>query len=251
MDWLASFFVYLQSTFPTSDLAYITAAAAALTVLLGFFRRVRELMDSFIFSPVRNFWSTFNSMTHRVSRLEQKVELASQITERLEKLEEIYEEIRNEITPNSGKSMKDVIVRLDEKMSHICDNSNYLTGQFKKMEALQKSILNSSEVPTFETNERGACIFANKAYLDFVGRTFEEIKNFGWINIIYPDDRAKVKAEWDSAVNDGRNFELSFRVVCREKIVYTLFCEASPISANDKITGYIGHYENIEEIGKI
>jgi PAS domain S-box-containing protein len=252
MDWVSAFFVYLKSTFPTTDLAYITALGAALTVLLAFFKRVRQVMDAFIFSPVRNFWSTFNSMGRRVAHLESKIADTSEVKARIEKLEEIYSEIQTEIRPNSGKSMKDVINRLDEKMSHICDNSNYLTSQFKKMEALQKSILNSSEVATFETDARGSCIFANKAYLDFVGRPFDEIKNFGWITIIYPDDRARVKAEWESAVADGRHFELSFRVVCKEKIVYSVFCEAVPIiGANEKVTGYIGHYENIEEIGKI
>lgn len=252
MDWVSAFFVYLKSTFPTTDLAYITAAAGALTVLLAFFKRARQVMDAFIFSPVRSFWNTFTSMTHRVKHLEKKIAVTAEVKARLEKLEEIYSEIQSEIRPNSGKSMKDVINRLDEKLTHICDNSNYLTGQFKKMEALQKSILNSSEVPTFETDARGSCIFANKAYLEFIGRSFEEVKNFGWITIIYPDDRARVKSEWESAVADGRNFELSYRVVCKEKIAYSLFCEATPvITANDQVTGYIGHYENIEEIGKI
>lgn len=250
MDWLTLTLHYLQSIFSTSDLAYITAAGGAFTVLLAFFKRIRRVVNEFIFSPLKNVWNTFNSMHSRVTTLESKISMAHEVNSRLNKLEEIYTEIRNEMTPNSGKSMKDVITRLDEKIGHICDNSNYLTGQFKKMEALQKSILNVSEIPTFETDAKGGCIFVNKAYLNFTGRSFEEVKNFGWINIIHPDDRTKVKNEWDSAIRDSRNFELSFRVVCREKIVYSVFCESSPIHG-ERAVGYIGHFENIEEIGKI
>lgn len=203
-------------------------------------------MNNSFISPVRNFFSSFETLNKKVADLE--VRTKEDILIRLEKLEEIHTDIKKELTPNGGSSMKDIITALNDKVSRICDNSSYLASQFSRLEALQKSIVNTSEKPTFETDPSGAFVFANKAYLQLVGRSLEDIKNFGWINIIHPDDRMTVKREWESAMADNRNFELTFKIICREKIIYRVYCEAHPIHGDSN--GYIGHFEDIEEIGK-
>jgi PAS domain S-box-containing protein len=246
MDFVTITVTYLQSIFSSSNLAYITAVGGALTVLLAFFKRVRRFMNNSFISPVRNFFSSFETLNKKVADLE--IRTNEDILSRLQKLEEIHTDIKKELTHNGGSSMKDIITALNDKVSHICDNSSYLANQFSRLEALQKSIVNTSDRPTFETDVSGSCIFANKAFLNLIGRSFDDVKNFGWINIVHPDDRHFVKKEWDAALEDNRNFELIFRIICKEKNIYRVYCEAHPI--NGPLNGYIGHYEGIEKIGK-
>lgn len=229
LSWIAATLDHWQAHISTSDLAYVTAVGAAATAALAFFKRVRTVAYEFLVSPVKDFFSKFNSLNKRVAHMEKT--------------------LYNKTTVEKLENMEKMLISIEDNIQQIQANSTVFRKQIKKLEALQKSILNISEIPTFETDSRGACTFANKASLDLLGRTFEELKNFGWLNIIHPEDRQKVKDEWDAAIRDRRNFELTFRIVCKEHIVYRVFCESHPIHGDSE--GYIGHYQNIEEIGKI
>lgn len=247
MDVLSTLINFFQTIFSTSELAYITAAGGAITVVIAFYKRLKRFVYNNFVGPVKKFFESIEELDRRVQELE-KSKSHDEILLQLNKLDETYNDIKKEMTQNGGSSMKDMITALSEKITKICDNSGALANQFNRLEALQKSIVNTSDRPTFETDPSGACIFANKAYLELVSRAFEDIKNFGWINIIHPDDRQMVKKEWESAVNDNRNFELSFRIIKREQTIYRVFCEAHPINGSEN--GYIGHFEDIQEIGK-
>lgn len=224
ISWIASIIAYFQAHVSTSDLAYVSAAGAALTVVLVFITRIRAIAYEFLVMPVKQFFGRFDSMHKRVAHLEKKLYDAD------------------------FKKIQDTINHISAQVEELGVSAKTLRRQYKKVEALQKSILNISDIPTFETDEKGKLYFVNKAYTKFLGRTFEEVKDYGWVNIIHPDDRVRVKDEWFSALKEHRNFECSLRVMCRKRRVYRIFCESHPICGESD--GYIGHFYNIvlEEI---
>ena len=222
LSWIISI-IYRFET----EISAIAALVAALTVVFTFLGKIKKIGFEFLIHPIKNFFNRFDTLHKRVAHVEKRLH------------------------DTDFKKIQDLLVHISGQVEDLDSQFKNLSRQHKKLEALQKSMLNISEIPTFETDEKGACNFANKAYLNFLKRPFEELKGYGWFNIIHPDDRKKVKDEWDSALEDNRNFELTFRVICKERKVYSVLCESHPLCGErDGRDGYIGHYYNVVPEGE-
>lgn len=247
-DTLVQLFLFLKQTISQSDLSYVTALLATIVAVASFLKRIRATMYRTIVQPIGKFFSTFTTLSDRLSSLESKLQVNGQLGERLDKLEATQEDIRKELSPNSGTSIKDVINALAVSMKKIEKTTSSIAEQSQRAEVRQQYLFTTSESPIFETDNEGHYLFANKAFQKLIGRNMEELKGFGWLNIIHPDDRVKVKTELESAIDDRRNFELTYRIVCKEKIIYEVTCEALPLEG--KGNGYIGRFETVKEIGR-
>lgn len=52
-------------------------------------------------------------------------------------------------------------------------------------------------IPVFIVAHDGVSIvYVNPAYRRLTGRCLDELQNNGWLNVIHPDDRTRVEAEW-------------------------------------------------------
>ena len=56
----------------------------------------------------------------------------------------------------------------------------------------------------------GEIEFVNQPYLNYLGRTLEEVKD--WLTALHPDDRERVKAEWSRSVETGQPFDTEVRI---------------------------------------
>lgn len=246
-DILLNIFSTLKQTISESDLTYVTALLAAIIALISFVKRVRAVMYNAVIQPIGKFFATFTTLSDRLSSLESKLQANTDLSARLEKLESTQEDIKKELSPNSGTSMKDVINNLAISMKKVEKTTASIAEQSQRAEVRQQYLFSTSDSPIFETDNEGHYLFANKAFQKLIGRNMEELKGFGWLNIIHPDDRNKVKTELESAIGDRRNFELTYRIVCKQKIIYEVVCEALPLEG--KGNGYIGRFETVNEIG--
>lgn len=158
--------------------------------------------------------------------------------------------VEGELSTNSGKSLKDLIMKIAESTDKMIKSVESLDFEVKRVEARQWNIMiNSSDVPMFETDKAGLCLKANRAYLDLVGMTMDDLRNNGWINIIYLDDRKLVQYEWDTAIEDERTFDLRFKIQNNSaNKMYLVRCVASPVFVGDQLVGYIGRYNSIQEV---
>ncbi len=245
IEWLH----WLQALLPQADLVYLGGLIGILIALAPFYKKAFLFMYKNYIAPVGNFFSTFATLPDRLNSLEKKVGSGDELASRISNLEKMHAEIQKELKPNGGTSIKDVINVLATKMDTVVDNTMFLTNQANRMEARQQSLLNTVEIPKFETDPSGDCIFVNKAYLNLIGRPFDEIQGKGWVNVIHPDDRIRVQVEWKNAIVDNRNFDMEFRIIDRDRQVYRVYCEATPISGASN--GYSGSYERVEKLGTL
>jgi PAS domain S-box-containing protein len=233
----------IQLLLPQADLVYLAAFFGALAAILPFYRRISNFVYKTYLEPVGKFFSTFATLPDRLQALETKVDHKVTILQELHYKD--VAEIKKELTPNGGTSLKDTVNKLAVGIDKIATNIESLAVQGNRMEIRQQDILNSVTIPTFETNKDGECVFANKAYLELIGRAMDEIRGPSWINMIHPDDRARVRAEWLSAVTEKRTFELTYRIVGRDDMIYDVACAATSIAGN----GYIGKFESVTPRG--
>lgn len=65
----------------------------------------------------------------------------------------------------------------------------------------------------WSTDPDGYTDYLSKYYLDYVGLPFEEVKGWGWIKAVHPDDLQAILADWQAmrASGQGRPVELRLR----------------------------------------
>src|SRR5712692_4853234 len=56
----------------------------------------------------------------------------------------------------------------------------------------------------------GEIEFVNQPYLNYLGRTLEDVKD--WQTALHPDDRERVKAESSRSLETGQPFETEVRI---------------------------------------
>lgn len=127
------------------------------------------------------------------------VKWQSEIRERHEK--EIIKyamitKIYAELTPNGGKSVKDTLNKIQLDMNSL---------------KFWRRSLNELDVrPIFISDPDGHTIWANRSYLTLVKRQLSEVTGNQWLNTIHPNYRSQVRAEWKSAIEECRNFEMTY-----------------------------------------
>jgi len=50
------------------------------------------------------------------------------------------------------------------------------------------------------------------AWRKFTGQTKKEIQGMGWLAAIHPDDRERTAEAWKAAVENGRLYEVDYRI---------------------------------------
>ena len=108
-------------------------------------------------------------------------------------------EIRSELHPNSGKSLRDAVTFLTEQ-SGICMVS---------IQIIQDQI----GIAQSKADSSGNITWVNRHYIELTGKAPESLEGSGWVNIIHPDDRHMVFGEWQEAIKQDREYRGSFRII--------------------------------------
>jgi PAS domain S-box-containing protein len=193
-------------------LTFIGVVFATLTAAYYFYKRILKRSVCNFCESVRRFFKVGDFLEDLIP-----------------KVEFVY----NELKPNSGTSVKDSIKRIE-------DNIIVLMNK-------HRIILDDYQTGIIETNEKGEITWANSTYLEFTNRDLREVIGNGWVNAIHPEDREKVYAEWQNALEQARNFEAAFRVVKQDGSIVHVQGHAFPIKGRERIQGYIGKIKIVME----
>lgn len=111
----------------------------------------------------------------------------------------------------------DTMARLDKKIDTVADT--------------QRAVLNTNpKVASFEADAGGNIIKLNRTFQRWTGVDSKELLNMGWLSSVHAADRARVRANWASAVAEGRRYEDTFRLVhAANGAVTTVAAQADPI----------------------
>lgn len=91
-------------------------------------------------------------------------------------------------------------------------------------------------------------VYANKTKLDFLKRTFDEVKDQNWLETIHPDDRNNFLAVVRDAYDKEKNFTIELRVDCKGDGYRWVMLSAAPRQLPDgKMIGFTGSDVDITE----
>lgn len=69
----------------------------------------------------------------------------------------------------------------------------------------------------------------NLTFARWLGVDKSELLRWGWINYIHPDDRDRVRAEWQSCIKEHRTLNIKYRIVEVDGDVTNVHAVATPI----------------------
>lgn len=115
------------------------------------------------------------------------------------------EKMTKEFKPNGGKSLMDVLNRLENHLAH--------TDQKIKVMA------SCMGIAAFETDKNGLYTFVSKQWCDTTNLSIDQALGNGWVNILLEDDREEIFKEWHSCIVQNREFHFTTKLNHSEKEV--------------------------------
>ncbi len=129
-----------------------------------------------------------------------------------------------------------------------------ITERVRAEEALKESELRfrtmADTAPVFiwMTGPAGECVFVNKAWLDFSGRTLEQELGNGWAEGLHPEDRDRGMADFAQAVANRENFQGEYRLRRADgQYRWILDTGTARFDATGAFTGHIGSCIDVTE----
>ncbi len=129
-----------------------------------------------------------------------------------------------------------------------------ITARHRGEQALRKSeerfraLSEHAPVGILQTDERGSCWYANRRFCEIVGRTENEVRGDGWLEILRRDDHAGILERWAAERGEGGGFDGEFRVTRPDGAAAHVRATAGPIHADGgRGTGFVITTQDISE----
>lgn len=130
-----------------------------------------------------------------------------------------------------------------------------VTDRIKAEQALIESekrfrlMADSAPMLIWMSDTTGACIYLNKVYLEFTGKTLDEGCGDGWINSIHPDERQAVIKHYLQMFEKREEFRMEARILRHEDQTYRWLFNIGVPRFNEmaEFAGYIGVCVDITE----
>jgi PAS domain S-box-containing protein len=111
-----------------------------------------------------------------------------------------------------------------------------------------RSLVQATTSMVWDTPASGQFEVEQPGWTAFTGQNFEELRGWGWLNVIHPDDRAETKRIWSIALSGRAVYEIEHRVLARDGTYRNMTGRAVPILGKDAaILQWIGVHTDITE----
>ena len=142
--------------------------------------------------------------------------------------------IVTELKTNGGASLRDSVIRNEDTLGRI----EAMT--WNNVE-IQRARMDNDPEMIFITDKVGNLTWVNRSYSRHTGRTIEELQGSGWINVIHPTIRERVKESWYEAVKYEREYEQSICFMDTAGVEFTVDVRSYKLTSTDgEVTGFMG-----------
>ena len=139
-----------------------------------------------------------------------------------QKLDSLVAELR----PNGGKSLRDLVEKINENTTY---NREYV-----------RATLDNDMQMIFETDSKGEYVWVNDTYGRYTGKQEHDLMGYGWINTVCSSDRTRVRDEWESCIEEHRDFASEYEINTMDGNRLKVIATARPIKVTGNIKGYYG-----------
>ena len=114
-------------------------------------------------------------------------------------------------------------------------------ARFRKVSNLVPDLL-------FSTDASGQLRWCNERWLEYTGQTADQAQDFGWVNILHPDDRERAWNSFLAAAAQGQPFSSEHRLLHADGSARWFLVRAEPLrDAAGKIVQWFGAKTDIDD----
>jgi PAS domain S-box-containing protein len=125
---------------------------------------------------------------------------------------------------------------------------NRIERTLRTSEARFRSMADTTPVMIWMSGTDKLCMFLNKGWLDFTGRSMEQELGNGWTHGVHPDDAERCTAVYSGAFDQRREFMMEYRLRRRDGQYRWVVDSGAPhFAADGTFVGYIGSCIDITE----
>jgi PAS domain S-box-containing protein len=120
--------------------------------------------------------------------------------------------------------------------------------KLRESEARYRSFIEVTGQLEWITDSKGLVREDLPSWRAFTGQSYEQVKGYGWIKAIHPDDIKRVKNIWENSVKTKRTYEIEYRVRRHDGAYRWFLARGIPIlKKNKNIREWIGTCIDITE----
>jgi PAS domain S-box-containing protein len=119
---------------------------------------------------------------------------------------------RGEFQHQVSVTGKDELAHLGQVFNDTAKRLQSLYATLQQSEDRLRLVIDTIPAHAWSARPDGAVDFINQRFLEFTGRSMEEMLGWGWGSLVHPDDLTRYVAEWRSAVAAGQPMESEARV---------------------------------------
>jgi PAS domain S-box-containing protein len=116
-----------------------------------------------------------------------------------------------------------------------------------ELEPRLRTLADSVPVLLWMADEDGRCVFFNRRWLDFTGRSLAQAMGDGWAESVHPDDVEQCLATFHRARELRQPFENEYRLRRADGTWRWILDQAVPLAGDDGLGGYIGSGVDLTE----
>jgi PAS domain S-box-containing protein len=156
---------------------------------------------------------------------------------------------------SSSDSQGEVFLEGKDEISGLAHQINAMLSALRTIEMNRKesekrfrTLADSAPVLIWMTDSTNQCIYVNRGWLDYTGRSLEEELGAGFLENIYLDDARRVIDAYEKAFSQQQGLSVEFRLKRKDESYGWVFSRAIPhFTANNVFLGYIGSCVDITE----
>lgn len=119
----------------------------------------------------------------------------------------------------------------------------------RERENIYRAIGESIDYGIWVCDPEGRNLYASESFLRLVGMTQEECSDFGWGNILHPDDADRTIAAWKECVQSEGVWDIEHRYLGADGLYHFILARGVPVKDdNGKITHWVGINLDISRI---
>ncbi|MBM0741089.1 PAS domain S-box protein [Phormidium sp. CLA17] len=96
-----------------------------------------------------------------------------------------------------------------------------------------RSLIEATSQIIWDTSAEGEFVSEQPGWSAFTGQTFDELKGWGWLNAIHPEDRANTAQVWTRAVTHQIVYEVEHRLQRHNGVYRNMRVKAVPVFEED------------------
>ena len=102
------------------------------------------------------------------------------------------------------------------------------------------------------TDAEGSTEYFNRRGYDLVGLTPEDDVGLGVARVVHPDDTARARDAWESAIREGTSYQVEYRVRTAAGDYRWMVARAAPLRGSDgQVIGWAGTWTDVDDLKRL